>query len=276
MRARSRGSARRAASTQRRRSRTAASTSARPTGRSTPSARRAATLRWSTSTGGYVYSSTAVWHDRVYAGSYSHGFYCFDAATGRVLWRFAADGPDVRLADDHRRPRVLRDARRDDLRAGRAHRASGSGRSPTGSTRRWSPTAPTSTWSATRRFTGSLARAPGTLHALMRYVVTGAAGFIGSHLAAALLARGSRGRRVRLLHRLLRPGAEGGERPLAVDVRSADRPGRGPARLLGASTASSTWPASPGCAASATSSRCTSGATCLPRSASSRPQRVTA
>ena len=29
-------------------------------------------LIWSTSTGGYVYSSTAVWHDRVYAGSYSH------------------------------------------------------------------------------------------------------------------------------------------------------------------------------------------------------------
>ena len=29
-------------------------------------------LRWSTSTGGYVYSSTAVWHERVYAGSYSH------------------------------------------------------------------------------------------------------------------------------------------------------------------------------------------------------------
>ena len=49
-------------------------------------------LRWSTSTGGYVYSSTAVWHDRVYAGSYSHTFFCFDAATGRILWQFHADG----------------------------------------------------------------------------------------------------------------------------------------------------------------------------------------
>ena len=50
-------------------------------------------LRWSQSTGGYVYSSTAVWRDRVYAGSYSHRFTCFDAATGRVLWQFTANGP---------------------------------------------------------------------------------------------------------------------------------------------------------------------------------------
>jgi outer membrane protein assembly factor BamB len=50
-------------------------------------------LRWSQSTGGYVYSSTAVWRDRVYAGSYSHRFFCFDAATGRILWQFDANGP---------------------------------------------------------------------------------------------------------------------------------------------------------------------------------------
>ncbi len=49
-------------------------------------------LRWSQSTGGYVYSSTAVWRDRVYAGSYSKRFYCWDAATGRVLWSFNANG----------------------------------------------------------------------------------------------------------------------------------------------------------------------------------------
>ncbi len=47
----------------------------------------------------------------------------------------------------------------------------------------------------------------------MRFVVTGAAGFIGSHLAETLQARRRRGGRDRLLHRLLRPGAEGGERP---------------------------------------------------------------
>ncbi len=50
-------------------------------------------LRWSSSTGGYVYSSAAVWRDRVLVGSYSHRFYCFDAATGKTLWQFTADGP---------------------------------------------------------------------------------------------------------------------------------------------------------------------------------------
>ena len=46
----------------------------------------------------------------------------------------------------------------------------------------------------------------------MRYLVTGAAGFIGSHLSDALRRRGARCRRARLLHRLLRRRAEGGER----------------------------------------------------------------
>ena len=50
-------------------------------------------LRWSQSTGGYVYSSAAVWHDRVFAGSYSGRFYAFDAATGNILWQYKANGP---------------------------------------------------------------------------------------------------------------------------------------------------------------------------------------
>src|SRR6185312_10739441 len=50
-------------------------------------------LRWSQSTGGYVYSSAAVWHDRVFAGSYSGKFDAFDAATGKVDWSFKANGP---------------------------------------------------------------------------------------------------------------------------------------------------------------------------------------
>jgi outer membrane protein assembly factor BamB len=40
-----------------------------------------------------VYSSAAVWRQRVYAGSYSDSFFCFDAATGQVLWSFKANGP---------------------------------------------------------------------------------------------------------------------------------------------------------------------------------------
>jgi hypothetical protein len=50
-------------------------------------------LRWSQSTGGYVYSSAAVWRDRVYVGSYSQRFFCMDAATGNILWQFKANGP---------------------------------------------------------------------------------------------------------------------------------------------------------------------------------------
>ena len=41
----------------------------------------------------YVYSSAAVWRDRVYVGSYSHRFFCMDAATGNILWQFKANGP---------------------------------------------------------------------------------------------------------------------------------------------------------------------------------------
>ena len=65
----------------------------------------------------------------------------------------------------------------------------------------------------------------------MRYVVTGAAGFIGSHLCRGAARRRARGGRLRLLHRLLRPGAEGGER--ARPRRPPRRPRRGPARLRG-------------------------------------------
>ena len=73
-------------------------------------------LRWSQSTGGFVYASPAVWRDRVFAGSYSHRFFAFDAATGAILWQFTGQRPDLRLGDGGRRPRLLRDAQRDDVR----------------------------------------------------------------------------------------------------------------------------------------------------------------
>jgi len=34
-----------------------------------------------------------VWRARVFAGSYSHRFFCLDAATGAILWQFKANGP---------------------------------------------------------------------------------------------------------------------------------------------------------------------------------------
>ena len=55
---------------------------------------------------------------------------------------------------------------------------------------------------------------------VMRYVVRGAAGFIGSHPPHAARA-GARCSRLGLVHRLLRPDAEGGERP-GASGRAAD------------------------------------------------------
>jgi outer membrane protein assembly factor BamB len=49
-------------------------------------------LRWSHTTGSYVYSSPAVWRLSVYIGSHDGNLYCFDAATGDVRWRYDAHG----------------------------------------------------------------------------------------------------------------------------------------------------------------------------------------
>jgi len=49
-------------------------------------------LRWSHSTGGYVYASPAVWNGLVLVGSYDGRFYAFDAASGRTRWSFTAGG----------------------------------------------------------------------------------------------------------------------------------------------------------------------------------------
>jgi len=50
-------------------------------------------LRWSHTTGGFVYGSPAIWHQLVLIGSYDHTFYALDAATGDLRWRFKANGP---------------------------------------------------------------------------------------------------------------------------------------------------------------------------------------
>jgi outer membrane protein assembly factor BamB len=49
-------------------------------------------LLWSKGTGGFVYSSAALWNKTVYVGSYDRHLYALDAATGDVRWRFDAKG----------------------------------------------------------------------------------------------------------------------------------------------------------------------------------------
>jgi outer membrane protein assembly factor BamB len=53
---------------------------------------RSGNLLWSKSTGGFVYSSAALWNKTVYIGSYDRHLYALDAATGDVRWRFDANG----------------------------------------------------------------------------------------------------------------------------------------------------------------------------------------
>jgi outer membrane protein assembly factor BamB len=60
-------------------------------------------LLWSKSTGGYVYSSAALWNKTVFVGSYDKRFYALDAGTGDVRWSFNAkervSGPATVLSE---------------------------------------------------------------------------------------------------------------------------------------------------------------------------------
>ena len=47
---------------------------------------------WHVSTGDLVYSAPAVWHGRVYFGSYTGELYCVSASSGNVLWTLNAGG----------------------------------------------------------------------------------------------------------------------------------------------------------------------------------------
>ncbi|HJW75979.1 MAG TPA: PQQ-binding-like beta-propeller repeat protein [Thermoleophilia bacterium] len=50
-------------------------------------------IRWSYTTGGWVYSSAAVWRGIVFVGSYDQVFYALDARTGKRRWSFSANSP---------------------------------------------------------------------------------------------------------------------------------------------------------------------------------------
>jgi outer membrane protein assembly factor BamB len=50
-------------------------------------------IRWSFTTGGWVYSSAAVWRGMVFVGSYDQVFYALDARTGKKRWSFSVKSP---------------------------------------------------------------------------------------------------------------------------------------------------------------------------------------
>ena len=108
----------------------------------------------------------------------------------------------------------------------------------------------------------------------MRYAVTGAAGFIGSHLAGGLLATGHDVVGFDCFTDYYDPQLK--ERERARISTSAESTWPKTSSTSPVSTASSTSPASPACAASATSSRSIFDATSSPRSACSRRRRAIA
>ena len=129
----------------RRRSRTAASTSARPTARSIRSAPRAASCAGRSRRAASSTRRRRSGADRVFAGSYSHRFFAFDAATGDVLWQFKANGPISGSATVVAGRVYFATLKGTDVRARRDAPAGRCGRSRTASTRRSSPTPTAST-----------------------------------------------------------------------------------------------------------------------------------
>jgi len=55
------------------------------------------TLRWKAYTGGRIVFPPAIWNGRVYAGSDDGCVYAFEAASGRLLWRFRAAPADRKI-----------------------------------------------------------------------------------------------------------------------------------------------------------------------------------
>ena len=149
---------------------------------------------------------------------------------------------DLRLRDGRRRRRLLRDAEAADVRGRRGHRQARSGRTRTGSTRRSSPRRISCSSSATAtsmRWSRADAIRRHRRRGLHRLAARGRA-----------RRRGPRGRRRRLLHRLLRPGGEGGRTRAGSTCGGSTSPRRRSTST--ASTVSSTSPRRPACAASAT------------------------
>ena len=149
---------------------------------------------------------------------------------GRSGWTLPRDGSDGRVAAGDRSALRVSRGRRGTTTSSRFGRRAGCCRRCGWSSTTRSCVWPTrSTVAATRphRARGARSRRaavpaagarPGGVR--MKALVTGAAGFIGSHLSAALLDRGARRRRPRLLHRLL-PAARSRKRNLAATAGAA-------------------------------------------------------
>ena len=187
----------------------------------------------------------AVAYGRVYIGSTDGKVYSFGAATGKLRWSREHGRLRLRLAGRRRR-RSSSSARTriastpstppPACRAGRSRRTARSpARRPSSGASSTSRRSPGRTYALDAR-TGKqvwtfpdgeyspVVAVPGRFFlvgqgddlwdgsALMRYLVTGAAGFVGSHLAETLERGRPRGRRRRLLHRLLRRRREGAQR----------------------------------------------------------------
>ena len=236
-RARRTGSAAAASSTRRRRSRTGASTSAPRTARSTPSAPRAGSCAGRRAPAATSTARRRSGGKTVYVGSYSGRFYALDAATGDVRWRFQANGDIsgsatvlngvVYFSTFNERTYAL------DARTGKQLWTFEDGK--------YAGVVADSRPALSRRPRAGLwdGRA-------MRYVVTGAAGFIGSHLAEALLAAGHEVLGVDSFTDYYDPRAQGAERR-GLDVLELDL-AAAPSSTSRAATASSTSPASRACA----------------------------
>ena len=82
---------------------------------------------WQRTFGSYVYSSPAVWHGRVFFGTYGGSFYGLSAASGSTMWSVADRRAGLRRRRRRRRRRVRRLVLAPHLRRGRAERT---GRSP--------------------------------------------------------------------------------------------------------------------------------------------------
>ena len=224
-------------------------------------------ILWQFKANGPISGSPTVIAGRVYFATLAGTTYALDARTGAQLWTFP-DGKYSPVVADANRLYLVGNARLyglDEMRgqtartperrvgarhppAGRFPTAEAHGHAPVDDPHRRRQRSFAGGTSATSHCSGRNRTWSGQPLCweglpLMRFIVTGAAGFIGSHLGEALAGARRRGRGTRLLHRLLRPGAQARECSWA---RCPQRRSGHDRSTSAASTACSTSPGQPG------------------------------